>query len=329
MSTSDSRRQKGRAVFLEGSILHHVLRMTAAGAAGLIAIFIVDLLSLVYISWLGEAALTAGIGYASQLSFFIISINVGLLIATGALVSQTIGRGDRAGAERLATSCLIHVVIISALLSLIAMPFARSLLALMGAKGAALDAAVQFSLITLPSTALLAAGMAATGVLRAVGDARRSMYCTLAMAGVASVLDPLFILVMRWDVAGAAWATVVARCCFCIVGLRYVHSQHQMLKPPQWPAMGSDLRAMLKIAIPAIITNLASPVATAWMLRVFSEFGEQIVAGVAMIDRLIPVAFGLLFAMSGAVGPIVGQNYGAKNFARVRLTLTACYQVAA
>lgn len=317
-----------RAIFLEGSILKHVLRMTATGAVGLIAIFIVDLLSLIYISWLGNAALTAGVGFASQLSFFIISINVGLLIATGALVSQTIGRGDRAGAERLATSCMIHVCAISFALSLIAMPFARPLLALMGAKGQALDAAVLFSLITLPSTALLAAGMAATGILRAAGDARRSMYCTLVAAAIACVLDPLFILVMRWDVAGAAWATVAARCGICAAGLWYVHRKHHMLKPPQWSMMGRDLRLLLTIAVPAIVTNLASPVATAWMLRVFSEFGEQVVAGVAMVDRLIPVAFGLLFAMSGAVGPIIGQNFGAKNFARIRETLTSCFQVA-
>lgn len=317
-----------RAVFLEGSILHHVLRMSAAGAVGLIAIFIVDLLSLIYISWLGNASLTAGVGYASQLSFFIISINVGLLIGTGALVSQAIGRGDRSGAERLAVSCMIHVCAISFMLSMIALPFARPILALMGAKGPALDAAVQFSIITLPSTALLAAGMAATGILRAVGDARRSMYCTLVAAAIACVLDPLFILVMRWDVAGAAWATVFARCGICVAGLWYVRHVHHMLKAPQWSAMGRDLRLLLAIAIPAIVTNLASPVATTWMLRVFSEFGEQVVAGVAMVDRLIPVAFGLLFAMSGAVGPIIGQNFGAKNFRRIRETLTSCFKVA-
>ena len=55
-------RPRPRAVFTEGSILRHVLVMTITGSIGLVAIFIVDFLSLLYISWLGEPVLTAGVG---------------------------------------------------------------------------------------------------------------------------------------------------------------------------------------------------------------------------------------------------------------------------
>lgn len=317
------------AVFLDGPILRHVLTMSFAGAIGLIAIFVVDLLSLIYISWLGDAALTAGVGFASQLSFFVTSINVGLSIATGALVAQSIGRGDRARAVQMASGALFHVALITFALSLCVLPFVRPLLALMGARGAALDAAVLFSVITLPANVFLGLGMAAMGVLRATGDARRSMYVTLSAALVASVLDPLFILVFKWGVAGAAWAAFIARLVIAAAGLWYVIRRHDMLARPAQGALLRDLRPLMAVAIPAIITNLATPVATAWALRIFAGYGEAIVAGIAVIDRITPVAFGLLFAMSGAVGPIVGQNFGAGNFTRVRHTLTVCYGVAA
>ncbi|HEX5866167.1 MAG TPA: MATE family efflux transporter, partial [Beijerinckiaceae bacterium] len=66
--------------FVTGSTMRHVTVMTATGAVGLVAIFFVDLLSLVYISWLGDPSLTAGVGLATIVLFLATSINVGLMI---------------------------------------------------------------------------------------------------------------------------------------------------------------------------------------------------------------------------------------------------------
>jgi Na+-driven multidrug efflux pump len=86
-------RPRPRAVFTEGSILKHVLVMTATGSIGLVAIFVVDLLSLLYVSWLHDARLTAGVGFATQILFFFVSINIGIAIAIGALVTTATLRG--------------------------------------------------------------------------------------------------------------------------------------------------------------------------------------------------------------------------------------------
>jgi Na+-driven multidrug efflux pump len=91
---------------------------------------------------------------------------------------------------------------------------------------------------------------------------------------------------------------------------------------------------MLAIALPAVLTNVATPVAGAFVAGVIARFGDTAIAGNAVIDRLVPVAFGGLFALSGAVGPILGQNWGAGRFERMRATLrdavvvTAVYVVA-
>jgi Na+-driven multidrug efflux pump len=76
-----------RAVFTEGSTMHHVIVMTAATSVGLMAIFLVDLLSLLWVSRLGDPKLTAAVGFASQVLFFSISINIGISIAISALVA--------------------------------------------------------------------------------------------------------------------------------------------------------------------------------------------------------------------------------------------------
>src|SRR3712207_9122821 len=101
MDASPSTEELGRKAdtprFVAGSTMRHVLVMTGTGTAGLIAIFIVDLVSLLYISWLKDPSLTAGVGLATVMMFFSVSINVGLMIPIGALVSRALGarRRDR------------------------------------------------------------------------------------------------------------------------------------------------------------------------------------------------------------------------------------------
>jgi len=93
-----------QAVFTEGSTMRHVIVMTAAASIGLMSVFVVDLLSLLYVSRLGDPNLTAAVGFATQVLFFAVSINIGLSIAIGALVSRKIGAGNLNGARRLAAS---------------------------------------------------------------------------------------------------------------------------------------------------------------------------------------------------------------------------------
>jgi len=304
--------------------MRHVIVMTAATSAGLMSIFAVDLLSLLYISWLGDPKLTAAVGFASQVLFFSVSINIGISIAIGALVSRAHGKGDSAGARRLAASGLVHVFLIAALVSCIAWPFRREILSLIGARGMALDVASTYLAITLPATVLLGLGMALASILRAVGDARRSMYVTLAGAVATALLDPVFIFGLGLGVTGAAIVTLISRFVFVAVGLNGAIRMHDLIATPDRKAASLDLVPIMAIAIPAVLTNLAAPVANAYTMRIFSQFGEAVVAAFAILDRLNPMAFGVLFALSSAVGPIMGQNLGAKLISRVRQVLTDC-----
>jgi putative MATE family efflux protein len=316
-----------RAAFTEGSILRHVLVMTATGSIGLVAIFVVDLLSLLYVSWLNDTNLTAGVGFATQILFFFVSLNIGLVIAIGALVARALGAGDRARAERLASSGIMHTCLISVLTTALAFPFREDLLMLLGARGEALAVADRFLAITLPSNVLLALGMAYSAVLRAVGDARRAMYVTLFGAFATAIADPILIFGLKLGVDGAAYVTIFSRLIIALAGVWGAVRIHQLVARPRLADTWRDLAPMMAIAAPAILTNLAAPVANSYALHIFAGFGEEIVAAFAIIDRVTPVAFGVLFALSGSVGPIMSQNYGAKQMTRVKRTLSDCISV--
>jgi MATE family, multidrug efflux pump len=311
----------GTARFVSGPTMRHVVVMTGTGSVGLVAVFVVDLLSLLYVSWLGKPALTAGVGLATIVLFFAVSINVGLMIAVGALVSRALGAAQPGSARRLAGSACAHAVLAGAAVTLALLPLLPPVLTLLGANAETLPVASRFLWIVLPSNFLMALGMTFSGILRAVGDAKRAMYVTLSGGVVTAGLDPLLIFGFGLGIDGAAIATVVSRLIFVAVGAWGAVAIHRLVARPRLQATLRDARPLFAIALPAILTNVATPIAGGFVTGVVARYGETVIAASATIDRLVPVAFGGLFALSGAIGPILGQNWGAGRFDRMRRTL--------
>jgi putative MATE family efflux protein len=319
--------QPQTAKFLTGSTLRHVLVMTATSSLGLMAVFVVDALNLLYISMLGQQELAAAIGYSGTLMFFLTSVAIGLSIATTAQVSRALGRGDQALAAELGGAGLGLMGVSMLVLSLLAVIFARPLTALLGAEGPTLDLAVRFMWIVIPSMPIMAMGMSAAGLLRAKGDAKRSMYVTLVAGAVTAALDPLFIFVFDLGLDGAAIVTVISRCVLLGIGLYGAIRIHNMVAWPSKETLRTASRPYFAIGLPAVMTQLATPVGNAWVTSSISTFGDSAVAGWAIIGRLTPVAFGAIFALSGAVAPILGQNFGARRFDRIQQTMRDSFVV--
>lgn len=320
--------------FCTGSTMRHVIVMTATASLGLMSIFLVDFANLFYISLLGEKELAAAIGYAGTILFFLTSVAIGIMIAATALVSRALGEGDRERARLLAGSAILFMLTVMALISALFFPFIGRAAAMIGAEGETLGIATQFLQFVVPSVPLLGLGLALSGILRAAGDAKRAMYATLGTGLFTALLDPFLIFVLDFGVMGAAYSTAFSRVGTILIALHGIVRVHDLLAFPTMRKATADARPLLAVALPAILANIATPVANAYVTSTIARFGDEAVAGWAFIGRLIPLAFGLIFALSGAIGPIVGQNYGARHYARVRqtvidsLTVTIVYTLA-
>jgi putative MATE family efflux protein len=304
--------------FVTGSTMRHTIVMTATGSIGLVAIFIVDFANLFYIAQLGETELAAAIGYAGTLMFFITSAAIGTTIGITALVSRSLGAGDKDRAKQVAGTGLLFIFVLISVLSLTCWLFLESLLSGLGATGLTLEVAIGFLQIVIPSMPLLALGMAMSGLLRAVGDAKRAMYVTLGAGIAAAIMDPIFIFALDMGVNGAAVSTTLSRFALLGMGVYGAMKVHDLVSLPSQESLRMHMRSLVAIALPAIMTNVATPVGNAIVTRAIAPYGDDAVAGWAIVGRIIPVAFGAIFALSGAVGPILGQNYGAGRIDRVQ-----------
>lgn len=316
------------ARFVHGSIMRHVVVMAGTGAIGLMAVFAVDLLNFWYISHLHDPALTAAIGFAAALGYVQVAVSIGMTIGLGAVIGRMIGARRIIRARRFASAFMVVMVGVAAVLGCLTAVLASFLLALLGAKGEALQQAAGFLHLVSPALPLVCYGMAQSALLRCVGDARRSMQVTLVGAFVSAVLDPILIFGFHMGLTGAAISTIISRGTVVLFGFVSLRD-HRMLEWPRLWAVAPATRQIGAVALPAIATNLATPVGGLFTTHFMSRFGLEAISGQATIERIVPVAFAFVFALTGSVGPIMSQNLGAGKKDRVRETLYASLKLTA
>ena len=305
------------AKFLEGNLFRHITVMSLTSSVGLLAVFLVDFVDMIFISMLGNASLAAAVGYAGAILFFTTSFGIGMAIAAGALVSRALGQNDEDRARQLITNGLVYGVMFGCAFSTLVWLNLGTLTALVGATGETQELAMSYLQIIVPSLPFLLVGMMGGAILRAYGDARRAMMATIYGGLVNAVLDPILIFGLDLELAGAAWASVAARVAIAATALLPIIRHHGGIGAPHMPALLRDFVPVFSIALPAILTQLATPIGQGYVTRAMAAYGEEAVAGMAVVSRLTPVSFAVIFALSGALGPIIGQNFGGGRHDRV------------
>lgn len=309
------------AKFLQGSIMRHIVVMTLTGAIGLMAVFLVDLADLYFLSQLHDTNITAAIGFAGTIAFVNLNLSIGTGIAAAALVARNMGMRDPQRAKEFATSAWLFTILVSAVYTLLVALFLPQILKLLGAKGEALHQAELFIWTLTPGFIFLAGALSCSFGLRGIGVAQRAMYITLSAAVTTLILDPIFIFKFGWGIQGAAAANAIADFIAFVIGMHGFVVVHKFLNWPSFAGLKRDFPAIWQIAFPAVLTQLATPFTIAYTTALVAQYGDEAVTASAIVGRLVPVAFGVIFSLSGSVGPIIGQNFGAKNFDRVRQAL--------
>ena len=315
------------AKFVTGKLSKHILKMASTSSIGLIAIFFVDLLDLFFIGLLDEIDNVSAVGIAGSIVFLLTSISIGASVSAGALVSKSIGEKDIFKAKHYAINCALVSAGLTLIITVIALLFMEEIVYMLGAKGHVASIALDYLIIVMPSSVLLSLALSSIAILRALGDAKGAMLTTLSGALIHLALDPILIFAMNLGVNGAAIASVFARVTFLVVAVSRIYVKHKLLTTPKISILSRNSPTILNIALPAILTNCATPLGNAFVLYSLAKFGTDYVAGYAVISKIIPVCFAFIFSLSGAVGPILGQNYGAKEWRRIKRAMLDAHKV--
>lgn len=316
---SDTARPVPQARFLTGSTLRHVVVMSIAGSLGLSFLFLIDFLAMFWVGQYDDARMIAAVGFAFSIQFFPASSNIGMMIATVALYARALGGGNVDRARRIATLGILTGTAIQLVFSGTLWAFRYELLAVSGASGATLDMAADFLAVSLCGMPLMVAGMTMAAVVRATGDAVRSTLVTGLAAAVALVVDPFNILYLELGVTGAGLSVVITRGVMTLFGCYFLFVTHKMAAKPRRDDFTNYLKPWMLIAIPSVLTQCSTPFGNWVLMRAMAAFGDEATAGLSVVLRLIVLVFAGIFALSGAIGGILGQNFGGGRLDRVAM----------
>ena len=184
--------------------------------------------------------------------------------------------------------------------------------------------------IYLPGSIFFTASMILGSIMRANGSATTPGVVMTVGSLIHLLLDPIFIFgwfgMPAMELTGAATAMTVTRFGTLIVIMIFVWKRQMILRGDHFRAFFESTRRILHVGLPAIATNLIGPITAAYITRLMASYGETAVAGFGVAGRIESVAAMLMFALSGSIGPFVGQNLGAKRIDRVRQGVSASYK---
>lgn len=315
-ATSPPPATSSSARLVTGSIPGHLVSQTTPAVIGVAAIMSIGIVDAYFIGQLGSAPLAA-ISFIFPVAVASTSLGVGVMVGINSVVSRALGEGDFENAARRANfgivfACLCGLVMGAGLWLLIDPIFAA-----MNAPAHLMPLIRAYMAPYAMGFPLSLAIMGFNGVLRGQGEARRTSTVSIAYAAANWVLNPILITgafgIGGYGIAGSAYATVTG----WAIG---VGTAIWLLRGTPLPLDLARLRdcdlldparAIIRVGLPAAFSNAINPLGLSILTALVALEGEAAVAGFGAAGRLQSFVIVPLLGLSGAIGAIVGQNWGA------------------
>ena len=333
----------------QGQVPSSLARLTAPMMIGVSSSILVQMLEMGFIGQLSTAHVAA-ITFTFPLVMVLTSIALGISIGTSSVIARSVGTRQKSNQDAAAegagqtsadtgstddvalmgTHSLILVFGLMLLLSFLSWLAIDPLFIALGAEPELLPLIHSYLDIYLPGTVLFTASMVCGSIMRANGSANIPGAIMTVSAIVNLILDPIFIF--GWfgfpamELAGAATAMTLTRFGTLVVSLWFISRGQMVLRERFFTGWFASAKRILHVGIPAMATNLIGPVTAAYITFLIADYGEAAVAGFGVANRIEAVAAMLMFALSGSIGPFVGQNWGAHLVGRVRQGVNVSYQ---
>lgn len=265
---------------------------------------------------LGATALGA-IGVSGTILFTVLAFIIGLNNAALAILSQQKGVGGEEGIKRYLNAFVVLMTAIALVMGIFGYIFTEPMLNLLGTPESMLDNAKVYLRINFLGILLLFGYNFISTVMRALGDSRTPLRFVTVAVVANVILDPLFISVFGWGIAGAGYATVVSQGIAFIYGFTYL--KRHKLAPFTVPTMPAwrEIRLILNLGIPSGLQMAVISAGSAAIMSVVTSFGGSVVAGFSAAQRLDNVIMLPAHALGTASTSMAGQNIGTRNWDRV------------
>ncbi|USS39879.1 MATE family efflux transporter [Thermococcus aggregans] len=305
---------------LRGDPKKAILKLSIPMMVGMFVQTIYNLADGIWVSGLGPNALAA-VGLFFPVFTGIIALAAGLGIGASSAIARRIGARDKEGADNVAVHAVILSLLLGVVIPLTMLPTIDSLFRSMGARGEAVELAIDYARVLLIGAFVAVFNNVGNGILRGEGDANRAMLAMVLGSGLNILLDPIFIYTLGFGVVGAAYATLLSMVVTAIFiaywlfikGDTYVDVTLEDFSP-SWEI----LKDILRVGLPASLSQLSMSIAMFFLNRVaITAGGENGVAVFTSAWRVTMLGIVPILGMATATTAVTGAAYGERNIEKL------------
>ena len=314
-----------------GPVGKSILSLMLPMMMGMVALISYNLADTYFVGQLGTMELAA-ISFTFPVSFIVGAITIGFGIGTSSVAARLFGADKRDDVARVT----LHAILLGIAAGLVVLSLGLATIdpvfSALGADENTLPLIRRYMRIYYWGGIFLVVPMITNSVLRASGDAKTPAVIMTTAAVLNIILDPILIFGLfgfpRLELEGAAIATVLANVGTMIASISaIVFREHLLSFTSLSPGLIMDSwRRILHVGVPSMTSSLVAPLTTAFITYQVAQFGQEAVAGFGVASRVEGLALLAVMALSAATTPFVGQNFGARDFQRVKDGVNWCYR---
>ncbi len=314
---------KATEIFRDAPVPKAVISNVVPSIISMIMILVYNLADTFFIGQTNNAYMVAAISVATPA--FLLFMAVGMLFGIGgtSLISRSLGEGNTEKAKNASAFCfwtgLGIGVIAMIFIFLLAEPISRAI----GASDDTVGYASQYLRIVSTAIPFLILSNSFSNIIRAEGKANTAMLGVLIGNLINIVLDPVMILGLGWDVAGAAVATVLGNIFAAVFYIRHLLSKNAILSihPKYYKAVNGIAIGVLSIGVPASLNNILMSLSNIIVNNIMLSYGDMAVAGLGVAMKVNMIVVMLLVGLGTGIQPVLGYCFGAGNRKRYMAVL--------
>lgn len=304
----------------EGSILNAVVRLFIPIALGIFFQQLYNTSDAIIVgNFVGKEALASVGGPTGAIVNLIVGFFTGVSSGSAVIISQMYGAKNSDGISKTVHTSIMLAILSGLIFTIAILLFAADMLRLMGTPEDIMDYSIQyFKIYSIGMIPSLIYNMGAS-ILRATGDTKRPLFYLIITCVINVVLDIIFIVCFKLEVAGAAIATVISQVisALIIISALYKSDEDYKFLPSQLKFTGSILGRIIYIGIPAGLQSVMYSSSNIVVQTSINSFGTDTIAAWAAYSKLDAFLWMTVNSVGVAVMTFTGQNFGARKYERI------------
>lgn len=268
---------------------------------------------------IGQKAMTA-CGVAMPLTFFNSGVSTLLGVGSASVLSRAIGKGDQRTVDKIMGNLIFWVILFSVIIALGGILFAPHFLDMVGATGEIKAYGIRYLRVIFIGSLFVNFTQSANMVMRGEGLMKKAMMIMGLGALLNIILDPILMTVMgEYAIEGAALATVIAQFVQTVITLHYFLKKSKVVKIHKIKSDSEIKKEMFGVGSSAMMMQILFMIQQTMLYKMAFKYGGDS-NGILMAASLRMYAFSFipLWGMSQGLQPVVGTNFGAKQYHRVK-----------